>query len=360
MIVGRNGRVRAFIDPRGASLRRLVVRGQDLVETYPVGQAAPGAAGATLFPWPNRVRDGRWSGGGLEHQLPVDEPERRTALHGLVWRRSFDRLDPSPGRSDSDRGGRSPGRRWDHGDGSRPRPGRRQRDDRLVLGVRLDRPPGYPFTVALSLTYQVIADGLAVGAETVNLGTEPAPVALGFHPYLRLGRLTADQLTLDVSADLALDFDDRLLPVGQHAVAESGPDPAGLPLAGTSLNHCFGGLRPERGRFRHRLLGPDQDGLELSADLAFRWVQVYTWPDFPRSGQPVPAVAVEPMTAPPDALNSGRDLVWLAPGKRWRAGWSLRRLPRRRAGPDHGRMCPTTESALAGESRSEPGTDPQR
>jgi aldose 1-epimerase len=35
-------------------------------------------------------------------------------------------------------------------------------------------------------------------------------------------------------------------------------------------------------------------------------------------------VAVEPMTCPPDALNSGTDLITLAPGESWTGSWGLR------------------------------------
>ncbi len=36
------------------------------------------------------------------------------------------------------------------------------------------------------------------------------------------------------------------------------------------------------------------------------------------------AIAVEPMTCPPDAFRSGTDLIELEPGKYWRGIWGLR------------------------------------
>ena len=57
-----------------------------------------------------------------------------------------------------------------------------------------------------------------------------------------------------------------------------------------------------------RLLGPD-GGVEVWADPAFGWVQVFTPDDHPGRGR---AVAVEPMTCPPDAFRSGRDFAaWI-------------------------------------------------
>ena len=34
-------------------------------------------------------------------------------------------------------------------------------------------------------------------------------------------------------------------------------------------------------------------------------------------------MAIEPMTAPPDALNSGDGLRWLSPGDTWEARWGI-------------------------------------
>lgn len=69
---------------RGGGLRTLTVSGSNLVEPYPAGEQPPYCAGAVLFPWPNRVRDGRWSQRGIEYHLPINEPELGNAAHGLV------------------------------------------------------------------------------------------------------------------------------------------------------------------------------------------------------------------------------------------------------------------------------------
>ena len=57
------------------------------------------------------------------------------------------------------------------------------------------------------------------------------------------------------------------------------------------------------------------------ADPDFGWVQVFTPGGFPDRGR---AVAVEPMTCPPDALNSGLGLITVAPGESWTGSWGLR------------------------------------
>jgi aldose 1-epimerase len=87
------------------------------------------------------------------------------------------------------------------------------------------------------------------------------------------------------------------------------------------LDHAFGGCKPRDGLIRHALWHP-QGGVEVWADRSFRWVQVFTPDNFPNAfgGH---AVAIEPMTCPPDALNSGVDLIHLDPGTSWTGRWGI-------------------------------------
>lgn len=63
-------------------------------------------------------------------------------------------------------------------------------------------------------------------------------------------------------------------------------------------------------------------------DASFGYVQAFTTTDFVTDRGTVTAVAVEPMTAPADAFNSGQGLRWLERGEVWEAGWGIRyRVP---------------------------------
>ncbi|GAB3261669.1 aldose epimerase family protein [Kineosporia babensis] len=262
-LVSRNGATRAWIDPHGGGIQGLEVDGCPIVDGYPAGQPAPHAAGAVLFPWPNRVRDGRWRLDGEEQQLTIDEPERNNANHGLVRSRPFDVNHVSPHLA------------------------------RLRISVSGD--PGYPFEVDLTIIYRALNDGLHVRTAVENLGTRRAPVALGFHPYLRIGDVPMHDLVLEVPAGQVLDLDERLLPNGSRPA-----EPRHLSLSGAVLNHCYGGLDVVDGQIHHRLRAPDGRCVELRADETYRWLQVYTCPDVPRAGELTSSsssVALEPLTS---------------------------------------------------------------
>ena len=53
-----------------------------------------------LAPWPNRIRDGRYTFGGADHQLALTEPARHNAIHGLVNWVPWQLVEQSRGRGD--------------------------------------------------------------------------------------------------------------------------------------------------------------------------------------------------------------------------------------------------------------------
>jgi aldose 1-epimerase len=69
------------------------------------------------------------------------------------------------------------------------------------------------------------------------------------------------------------------------------------------------------------------DGVALWMDDRHGWIQVYT---AEKDATPRQAIAVEPMTSPPDAFRSGTDLVVLAPagtdGDEFSGSWGIRSL----------------------------------
>src|SRR4051794_33039142 len=78
------GSHRAVVVAVGGGLRSYRVDGRDVFDGYDGDRMADGARGQTLAPWPNRVKDGAWTWNGEEQQLPLTEPDKHNAIHGLV------------------------------------------------------------------------------------------------------------------------------------------------------------------------------------------------------------------------------------------------------------------------------------
>jgi aldose 1-epimerase len=289
----RAGDHEAVVVEVGGGLRAYRVAGVDVVDGYAEGELAPGGAGQVLAPWPNRVRDGRYVFQGVAHQLPLTEPLRHNALHGLVnWAR------------------------WRRVDAA---------EDRLTVEYEVPAQPGYPWPLLLRGTWSVGPDGLRVTHEATNLAAEPCPFGYAAHPYLRVDGTQTDDLWLRVPGRSRLLTDGRLLPIGAARVAGGDYDFTEPRRIGKAeLDTAFGDLvRDDDGGSSVELSTVDGGGIRVWADGAFSWWQVFT-ADTLGGDRHRRSVAVEPMTCPPDAFRSGRDLVVLEPGQTWHGSWGIR------------------------------------
>jgi aldose 1-epimerase len=278
----------------GGGLRVYRVNGVDQVDGYDEGELCVGCAGQVLAPWPNRLRDGRYGFRGTAYQVPITEPPTNTALHGLVsWL-----------------------------------PWRVESQDAAAVAVACDLPaqPGYPWTLSLRTRWQVGADGLRVRHEVINRSGSPAPFGMAVHPYLRLAGVPVDDVMLQIPARSRLMVDGRLLPIGATKV-DGGPYDFTAPrrIGGAQLDTTFGDLDADPdGGSRVVLSAPDgSSSIGVWADSRFSWWQVFTG-DTLAGDRHRRSIAVEPMTCPPDAFRSGRDVFVLEPGQPWSAEWGIR------------------------------------
>lgn len=288
------GPARVVVTEVAAGLREYTVNGQDVVEPYAADVQRPKGNGAVLVPWPNRVRDGAWTYQGATQQLALTEPARRNAIHGLL------RFAPyrESARSES----------------------------AVTLSATVFPQLGYPFHLGTSVTYELGADGLTVTHRIENRGAEAAPVAVGAHPYLRIGDVPSSDLVLTVAADTHIDVDDRMNPVGQSPVDGTALDlRGGRRIGDLDLDDGFADVRMRDGRVEHSVAAADGRTVTLWGDEHMRFVQAFTPHRYPaRDGSVRQAVAIEPMTAPANALNSGIGLNWLEPGDTWTVSWGIR------------------------------------
>ena len=291
------GGYRAVVTESGAALRSLTYGEWSLVDGFGEDEMSYGGRGQLLMPWPNRIRDGRYSFAGTEHQLALSEPKRSNASHGLARWVAWS-VEEHTGHS-------------------------------VSLQYRLMAQSGYPWTLDLHVTYDLSADGLTVTQTATNTGSAPAPYACGAHPYLSVGPGPVDTWELTLPADTRTLTDDRLLPVGREAVEGTAYDfRVARPLRDLALNHTFTDLaRDDRGIATTLLQDPaSRRAVALWVDAHLPWLLLYTADDVP--GLERRSLAVEPMTAAADAFRSGEDLVTLAPsgepGDELSVSWGVR------------------------------------
>lgn len=274
----------------GASLREYTVGGRDVVLPYGEHAMAPAFSGTVLAPWPNRLRDGEFRFEDVTYDVPLNEHDRQTALHGLVAHTTFSTRDESASA--------------------------------VTLEHVVVPTYGYPWPVRLRVTYGLTVDGLRVTTDVTNLGTSTAPFGLGFHPWLSPGDGPVDETTLQVDATRHVTVDTRLLPTGTEALTGRYDLRVATSLRGIALDDAWvQPVRDEDGLTWVRFGGTDGRTVAMWADAGFQAWQVCTG-DFvaaiKRRG-----VAVEPMTCIADAFRTGENLIQLAPGESRELAWGL-------------------------------------
>lgn len=267
----------------GATLRTLTHDGRPLILPFALDEVRPDMRGAVMLPWPGRIEDGRYRFAGVDHQLPLTEPRTSNAIHGLVGWAPFAVVE--------------------------------QDESSVSLRYLMLPQAGYEFALQVDVGYVLNStSGLTVTIGATNVGGRPAPYGAANHVYVVAGEGTVDDWTLEFDAETYLTSPGpRSLPVGPHPVAGSDLDFRSARVIGPiRLNHSYhGGSRDADGWGTATVVGADGHGVRVRWDAAAPWIHPFSY-DLP-GGASRTGLAIEPMTCPPNAFNSGTDLITLEP-----------------------------------------------
>lgn len=235
-----------------------------------------GFQSAKLTPYVCRIRDGRYHWQGHDHKLEKFSLDG-AAIHGLLYDAAFEVIEEVIHL------------------------------DYAELELRHTYKgdiPGYPFPFDCYIRYRLQEDNnLLLTTAIHNRSGSLIPVADGWHPYFRIGE-TINDLMLAFHASAILDYDEQLIPTGtttpnsRWSVAER--------IGDTSLDNGylldFGQPEPLC------TLSDPASGISvtLHPDHSYPYLQIYTPPHRQ-------SIALENLSAPPDAFNNGIGLVVLEP-----------------------------------------------
>ncbi|MCI1674752.1 MAG: aldose 1-epimerase family protein [Ancrocorticia sp.] len=288
------GDFEAHVASVGGALRALTYCGEYLISPFDEDELMPGMRGAILAPWPNRIRDGAYTFSGSQYQLPINEIVTGNASHGFAFMQGFTLHE--------------------------------QTEDSVTLRACLEPQRGYPWRIRLEVRFSVTEEGFTERITATNLSGSAAPFGMAVHPYCLAGPEKPNGVNdwlLQVPASTFLRTDDRLLPTVDASVDADGgvfDFRKARPIGNTELDTAFTGFDGNV-----RLTDKSGHGVEVILGDGVRWVQIYSAHKAPGSGYRA-SLAVEPMTCPADAFNSGRDVVILEPGDETALEWAIRRI----------------------------------
>lgn len=247
-----------------------------------------------LFPFPNRIRAGRFAWEGRTYQLPLNDSAAKNAIHGFAASRAWRVIDHGSDATQA----------WITAEFEATR----DAPDAVQL---------WPGEYILRITYGLTTFMLRVEATVENPGSKPLPFGLGYHPYFRVAPFGGEEARIDMEAGKQWKLAE-CLPTGatvarnlmqqEQRFADVQFDDlfTDVPISRRDTRDC-GAIESDEGR-----------RLVVEAARDFRELVVFTPPHRE-------AICFEPYTCITDAVNlhqQGIDtgLQLLAPGEIWR-GW---------------------------------------
>jgi aldose 1-epimerase len=288
----------------GAALRAYRDGAGPLVDEFGHDEPISGGRGQTLIPWPNRIRDGKYELNGAKQQLPITEVAKNNASHGLVrWVN------------------------WQIDEASRT-------DASVSFWYRLHPQPGYPFTLHLTVAYELGESGLSVSMSAHNMSATACPFGMGAHPFFTTGETTVDTNRLRCPASTYITTDDQLVTNGTEAVSQADDYRDARTIGDAVINGCYTDLaRDENGNANIDLLPPNNGdgddygpGVRVWMDSTFNYVQLFTGDSLPNESRRRQGIAIEPMTCASDAFNNGMGLIHLQPDESISGTWGVTRI----------------------------------
>jgi aldose 1-epimerase len=288
---GQNA-ARAVVVEVGGGLRECEIGGGPALNSYPLTAMCDGAHNTPLIPWPNRLKDGKYSFDGHDYQVALTEPKQHNAIHGFLrWRN------------------------WTV---------REREESRIMVGTVLHPLKGYPFILNVSVEYVLDDAGLTARTTAVNMGDTPCPYGCGQHPYLTAGTEKIDELTLELKAESWLPTGPQQIPTGKAKVAGSPYDfRGGRKIGEQKIDYAFTDLtRDGDGRAWAKVTSPAGRRVGLWVNEHFHYLEIYTG-DTLAPGRQRRGLGVEPMTCPPNGFATGEQVIRLEPGESVTTSWGV-------------------------------------
>ena len=175
------------------------------------------------------------------------------------------------------------------------------------FAAREDLMTVFPFPHQLQVEARILDETLTIATTVRASGEAPVPIAFGYHPYLRLPGVERSAWAVEIPVSERVVLDSEEIPTGELEQADVAPGP----LGSRTFDDEFGAPAEP-----FALAGGGRR-IEVSFDRGYPYAQVYAPDDDD-------VIAFEPMTAPTNALVSGRNLTLLQPGEAYEASFSIK------------------------------------
>jgi len=263
---------------QGASMQELTLNNHELIKDMHPLTYDNTYASSILFPFANRIKDGRYNFEGKTYQFDVNEKELNNALHGLVYNKIFELISQETCEEFA---------------------------SVTLIYNEVKTTLGFPYTYSIKLDYILTQSGLELNVEIKNTGAKTFPFNIGWHPYFLSSNLYDSHI--DFSSNKKIVLDERNITTGVNDFEKNG----NFEILDKFLDDCFVLNSSEvtfyTPKYTFRLTPSEQNS----------FLQLYTPPH-------KNTIAIEPTTGVSDSFNNGIGLKTLQPNETYTINWNLK------------------------------------
>ena len=266
----------------GASLQQLSLNGIEIIDG--ISNNLEGLSiykntykSSFLFPFPNRIRDGKYLFDTNNYELEINEIALNNAIHGHIYNKSFSIKNKQVSKNNAT----------------------------ITFSYLNDgSTKGFPFSYQFEITYTFTSEKIGIEFNALNTGNKAFPFGIGWHPYFKASNL--NESILDFTADQQYLVDKKMIPTNKTPLKFETP----LLLGKTFLDDCFI-TKQSKASYKTNNYKID---LDFSTKKPNSFLQVYT-PDSRDT------IAIEPMTCAPNSFNNKDGLLILKPSEKYK--WKI-------------------------------------
>lgn len=274
----------SFVPDLGATMLELNFKNRNVIDGYNTPEElAEGAWGksAVLFPFPNRLKDGKYILDGNTYSFPINDGAGNNAIHGLGRDKVFEVKDIETGET--------------------------QASVKCVYHNNGNN-TAYPFPFSVEISFSINDDNeFDMEMLFINQSAHAIPVGLGWHPYFILDE-KVDNCQLQLPECQMIKVNEEMIPTGEkkNYIEFASKNK----IEDTVLDTCFE-IKNQTGKTSIILEGAygNLEYWQEAGERLWNFFQIFTPPA--RN-----CIAIEPMTCNIDAFNNKEGLVMLESGNR--------------------------------------------
>lgn len=262
---------------QGGRLQELTLLGKSIIKEIPDFNYKDSYASAVLFPFANRIENGKYTFKNTKFQLDCND-SNKNALHGLVYNKKFEIVHKIECINYA---------------------------SVTIAYQELEESKGFPFKYNIQLMYTLFNDEISLSVTIKNTDINPFPFTLGWHTYFLSYDLQNSSLSF--KSDKKIVFDDNL--ITNKIEDYNGNDI--FEVENTTLDDCFI-LNSNTIDFKT----PNYQ-LEIFTNQIENYLQLY----IPEN---LPLIAIEPMTGVSNSFNNSIGLQVLQPNTSFSLKWNVK------------------------------------